>query len=123
MAHVLYGAIVGGPDDQDNFYDIRNDYLQTEVAIDYNAPFQSLMAYQISIQAADPPYVTITEDRPVLIPQEGKFEGWKIAVIVLSLVFALLVVGFVIYWRKKTQKKKMASNDTMFEKVEVPAER
>ncbi|KAI9253267.1 Six-hairpin glycosidase-like protein [Helicostylum pulchrum] len=120
MAHVLYGAIVGGPDDQDNFYDIRNDYLQTEVAIDYNAPFQSLMAYQISIQAADPPYVTITEDRPVLIPEDVKFEGWKIAVIVVSIVFAILVVGFVIYWRKQNQKKKNA-NDTLFEKVEVVA--
>lgn len=30
-AHVLYGAVVGGPDKRDNFYDIRSDWPQTEV--------------------------------------------------------------------------------------------
>jgi hypothetical protein len=29
--HVLYGAVVGGPDKRDNFYDIRSDWPQTEV--------------------------------------------------------------------------------------------
>lgn len=30
-AHVLYGAVVGGPDKRDKFYDIRSDWPQTEV--------------------------------------------------------------------------------------------
>ena len=30
-AHVLYGAVVGGPDKQDRFFDIRSDWPQTEV--------------------------------------------------------------------------------------------
>ena len=30
-AYVLYGAVVGGPDKRDNFYDIRSDWPQTEV--------------------------------------------------------------------------------------------
>ena len=30
-AHVLYGAVVGGPDKRDNYYDIRSDWPQTEV--------------------------------------------------------------------------------------------
>jgi endoglucanase len=33
-AHVLYGAVVGGPDLRDQFYDIRSDYIQTEAALD-----------------------------------------------------------------------------------------
>jgi endoglucanase len=37
--HVLYGALVGGPDAQDNFKDTRENYHQNEVAIDYNAGF------------------------------------------------------------------------------------
>lgn len=30
-AYVLYGAVVGGPNQQDNFYDIRSDWPETEV--------------------------------------------------------------------------------------------
>lgn len=117
MDHVLYGAVVGGPDENDNFYDIRNDYRQTEVAIDYNAPFQSLMAYQISIGAIDPPYVNITQDRPILIEEPTPLEGWKIAVIVLSILFALVLLGFVIYWRKNKKKQQQLDSDS--EKTDV----
>jgi len=31
MAYTLYGAIVGGPNKQDKYYDIRDDWPQTEV--------------------------------------------------------------------------------------------
>jgi endoglucanase len=41
---VLHGALVGGPDRQDNFVDDRTDYIQNEVATDYNAGFQSAVA-------------------------------------------------------------------------------
>ena len=30
-AYVLYGGVVGGPDSKDRFYDIRSDYIETEV--------------------------------------------------------------------------------------------
>nr|AXQ39836.1 beta-1,4-endoglucanase [Loboptera decipiens] len=43
-AHVLYGALVGGPDSSDNYQDIRQDYVHNEVACDYNAGFQSALA-------------------------------------------------------------------------------
>jgi endoglucanase len=33
-ANVLYGAVVGGPDSQDRFFDIRSDWPETEVCID-----------------------------------------------------------------------------------------
>jgi hypothetical protein len=32
-AYVLYGAIVGGPDNKDRFYDIRSDWVETEVSV------------------------------------------------------------------------------------------
>ncbi|XP_071508996.1 endoglucanase A-like [Diadema antillarum] len=40
----LYGALVGGPDQWDNYVDDRGDYKQNEVACDYNAGFQSAVA-------------------------------------------------------------------------------
>lgn len=32
MAHVLYGAVVGGPLENDRFWDWRDDWVQTEVS-------------------------------------------------------------------------------------------
>jgi hypothetical protein len=32
-AYVLYGAVVGGPDQKDRFYDIRSDWPETEVRV------------------------------------------------------------------------------------------
>lgn len=32
MAYVLYGAVVGGPDIHDRFFDIRSDWPQTEAS-------------------------------------------------------------------------------------------
>jgi endoglucanase len=95
---------VGGPDYYDNFYDIRDDYRQTEVALDYNAPYQSLLAYQISVNAADPPYVNITQDRPIIIAvEEEPFAAWKIAVIVVVIVLAL-VGSALAFWRWKRRR-------------------
>ncbi len=37
--YVLYGALVGGPDDKDNHVDVTADYIYNEVTIDYNAAF------------------------------------------------------------------------------------
>ncbi len=37
--HVLYGALVGGPDGSDAHNDITSDYVYNEVTIDYNAAF------------------------------------------------------------------------------------
>ncbi len=42
---LLEGALVGGPDSSDNFSDNREAYEYTEVACDYNAGFQSAVAY------------------------------------------------------------------------------
>ncbi|MPC16854.1 Endoglucanase A [Portunus trituberculatus] len=42
--HILYGALVGGPGQDDSYADVRSDYVKNEVACDYNAGFQSAVA-------------------------------------------------------------------------------
>ncbi|GAB4215023.1 MAG: hypothetical protein OHK0022_54410 [Roseiflexaceae bacterium] len=42
--HVLYGALVGGPSSTDAYADSRSDYVQNEVATDYNAGFTGALA-------------------------------------------------------------------------------
>jgi endoglucanase len=48
-AHVLYGAVVGGPLENDKFWDYRDDWVTNEVAIDYNAPLVALAAMMVSL--------------------------------------------------------------------------
>lgn len=38
-AHVIYGGVVGGPDRDDNFWDERKDWVQTEVSNAKKGPF------------------------------------------------------------------------------------
>ncbi|KAF0293757.1 Endoglucanase E-4 [Amphibalanus amphitrite] len=47
--HVLYGALVGGPDQDDAYEDNRDDYIKNEVACDYNAGFQGAIAGVLSL--------------------------------------------------------------------------
>ncbi|CAH1777623.1 unnamed protein product, partial [Owenia fusiformis] len=42
--HTLWGALVGGPDENDAFQDLRNDYVKNEVTTEYNSGFQSAIA-------------------------------------------------------------------------------
>lgn len=67
-AHVLYGAVVGGPDKNDDFWDERSDWVQTEVALDYNAPLLSLVAWKVQTDGNDPYYVRL---------QEGAYESHR----------------------------------------------
>ncbi|MCI6561175.1 MAG: glycoside hydrolase family 9 protein [Ruminococcus sp.] len=41
--HILYGALVGGPDQSGNYVDDRGNYINNEVADDYNAGFTALL--------------------------------------------------------------------------------
>lgn len=49
--HILYGALVGGPDENGNHQDDRTDYVTNEVAIDYNAGFSGALAALIQSDA------------------------------------------------------------------------
>nr|AXQ39851.1 beta-1,4-endoglucanase [Mastotermes darwiniensis] len=48
--HVLSGALVGGPDSDDNYVDTRQDAVHNEVACDYNAAFQSALATLVDLK-------------------------------------------------------------------------
>ncbi|KAL8575013.1 hypothetical protein ACOMHN_063545 [Nucella lapillus] len=48
----LNGALVGGPDQGDDYNDRQEDYVMNEVAIDYNAGFQSALAVINHLKAA-----------------------------------------------------------------------
>ncbi|KAJ8917405.1 hypothetical protein NQ315_002429 [Exocentrus adspersus] len=41
---ILYGALVSGPDQNDDYEDKREEFLYNEVTVDYNAGFQSTLA-------------------------------------------------------------------------------
>ncbi|KAG9325409.1 hypothetical protein KVV02_002645 [Mortierella alpina] len=104
-AHVLLGAVVGGPDERDQFLDIRNGWRHTEVALDYNAPFTALMAYQVMTSQDPPPYVTIPRGSSSQQKNSaGSLAPWKIALLVIFV--GLLLPGlamYLFYRRKKTQ--------------------
>lgn len=44
QTHVLWGALVGGPDEKDFHNDQTKDYIYNEVAVDYNAAFTGACA-------------------------------------------------------------------------------
>nr|XP_039250864.1 uncharacterized protein LOC120328443 isoform X2 [Styela clava] len=48
-AHVLYGALVGGPSEADTFYNSIEKREQSSVAMDYNAGYQSALAAVLDI--------------------------------------------------------------------------
>ena len=47
-AYILYGAVVGGPDQKDRFYDIRSDWPETEVR-DMAFIIQSILSQPIAV--------------------------------------------------------------------------
>ncbi|KAF7981656.1 hypothetical protein HWV62_32770 [Athelia sp. TMB] len=57
-AYVLYGAVPGGPSKTDQFFDLRSDWVESEPAMDYSAPFLTLAAMHVG-DAADPYYTRL----------------------------------------------------------------
>lgn len=45
--HTLYGALVGGPNNDDSYADERSNYVNNEVATDYNAGFSGALAKMV----------------------------------------------------------------------------
>ncbi|KAG0319935.1 hypothetical protein BGZ97_001128 [Linnemannia gamsii] len=105
----LYGALVGGPDLNDRFQDERSKWEQSEVALDYNAPFTALMAYMVSTATQSPPYVTIPAGRPDLPPILNGLAVWKIILIVVGSVFVAIALGAVVCYRKREQIRAWAA--------------
>jgi endoglucanase len=72
--YVLYGALVGGPDANDQHEDVTADYIYNEVAIDYNAAFVGACAglYQFFGDSS----MQVTPDfPPAVIPDDPEQGG------------------------------------------------
>ncbi|KAL1940113.1 hypothetical protein VTO73DRAFT_9448 [Trametes versicolor] len=113
-AYVLYGGLVGGPDAQDRFWDLRSDWVQNEVALDYSAPLLTLAAQALVRGVGDPYYTQVEAGayaavRPGGTPCDaaittgcstrgGLSKGGKIAIAVVVTVVGLIIVGLGAYW-------------------------
>lgn len=52
--HILYGALVGGPGNNDAYTDDRGNYVNNEVATDYNAAFSGLLSALVADHGGTP---------------------------------------------------------------------
>lgn len=121
-AYVLYGAVVGGPDAHDRFWDRRSDWVQSEVALDYNAPLLTLAAQALTRGDAGDPYCVrvrvgaYDEVRPGGAPcddaiQDGCKSGGlsraaKIAIGVVVSVVGVVLVGLGVCWVVMSRRKR-----------------
>ena len=115
-AYTLYGAVVGGPDRQDLYRDVRDNVNQTEVrflttvphlrfvitapqaAIDYNAPLLTLAAMHVMIDTADPFYTCMGSDACISNNSSPGYPpsstgNLKSGVIVLTVLFSCIGFG------------------------------
>ncbi|MBR4199807.1 MAG: glycoside hydrolase family 9 protein [Oscillospiraceae bacterium] len=76
--HILYGALVGGPNEDGSFTDKRNNFVNNEVATDYNAGYTALLCKMVTEYGgkSDPkfPYPEVRDDE---IFTECKVENTK----------------------------------------------
>ena len=61
--HILYGALVGGPDAADNWSDDRGDFVKNEVAVDFNSAITSSLA-RLYQEFGGPPLGSIPAETP-----------------------------------------------------------
>jgi endoglucanase len=117
MAHILYGACVGGPNAEDEFWDYRGDYDHAEVAVDYTAPILTLSAYEIMAGDRDPYYTSLAEGSYNATPGcppdyacgsgdngggGGLSQAAKIAIGVIVPVVVLIAIGVGVWlWRRR----------------------
>ena len=67
--HILYGALIGGPDQNDSFKDDRGDYVRTEVALDYNAGFTGAVARLAAVYGG-----STVSDFPIPEKPDGEYQ-------------------------------------------------
>ncbi|KAJ7047503.1 glycoside hydrolase family 9 protein [Mycena alexandri] len=119
-AYILYGAVVGGPDKHGKFYDIRSDWPETEVALDYNAPMLTLAAMHVLNDTSDPFFTSLQAGaydkvRPSGQPCDDAISDGcsgpklsKSAIIALAVILGvvgLIILGLIIwYFRIRTRK-------------------
>jgi endoglucanase len=104
------GGVVGGPDMHDKYYDIRSDWPQTEVGLDYVAPMLTLAALGVMNDTSDPFYTSLkagafAKARPHGKPCDAVFPctvrfpmAGKIVVGVVVSVVGCVIVGLAAVW-------------------------
>ena len=112
-AYVLYGGVVGGPDRNDQFLDLRSDWVQNEVALDYVAPLVTIAAHALVNGTGDPYYTQVQagsydEKRPSGEPCDAAVSAgcpaggnWHVGKIVMGAIVSaigLFVVSLGLYW-------------------------
>jgi len=112
-AYVLYGGLVGGPDKYDRFFDLRDDWPEAEVALDYNAPMLTLAAMHVLSDTKDPFYTTLqsgaySSRKPQGVPCDEVYpqgcagptlsKTGKIVMGVIVGVVGLIIVSLVAWW-------------------------
>ncbi|KIP09220.1 glycoside hydrolase family 9 protein [Phlebiopsis gigantea 11061_1 CR5-6] len=112
-AYTLYGGVVGGPDQSDQFWDLRGDWVQNEVALDYVAPLVTIAAHALVNGTGDPYYTQVQagsydEKRPKGAPCDAAIStgcptgrNWRVGKIVMGSVVSavgVLVVSLGLYW-------------------------
>ncbi|KAJ7781381.1 glycoside hydrolase family 9 protein [Mycena metata] len=120
-AYVLYGAVVGGPDKHGRFYDIRSDWPETEVALDYNAPMLTLAAMHVLNDTSDPFFTSLQAGaydkvRPSGQPCDDAISDGcsgpklsKAAIIALAVVLSvvgLIIIGLLIWYFRIRRARK-----------------
>ena len=125
-AYVLYGAVVGGPDQQDRYFDIRSDWVETEIAIDYNAPMLTLVAMHVANDTVDPFYTSLADGaydavKPTGTPCDDAMPcgatghlstGAKIAIGICVGLAGLIIIGGALYWFIRATKNQRAAKVT-----------
>lgn len=104
------GGVVGGPDVHDKYYDIRSDWPQTEVALDYVAPMLTLAALHVMNDTSDPFYTSLKagafdKKRPHGKPCDAVFScavhfpvAAKVVIGVVLSIVGLAMVGLAAAW-------------------------
>ncbi|KAI9001336.1 family 9 glycosyl hydrolase [Trametes punicea] len=120
-AYVLYGGVVGGPDANDRFWDLRSDWVQNEVALDYTAPLLTLAAQALVRGAGDPYYTQVKagayqQVRPKGWPCDAAIQtgcrhhslstGGKIAVGVVVSLVGVIIFALGAYWVWRTRRNR-----------------
>ncbi|GAA5802760.1 hypothetical protein HPULCUR_008235 [Helicostylum pulchrum] len=133
QAHIIYGelkltfllAMVGGPSKNDSFSDVLLDWTQTEVALDYNAPYQNILAYQVMFNPKSPFYISDLVDSN---NQDGNSEtvsssipSWGIALAVvlpISTLIGLFTFLLIRHRKRKDTEKEQSSNGNSIDQEE-----
>ncbi|KAF8743807.1 hypothetical protein AX14_000218 [Amanita brunnescens Koide BX004] len=120
-AHVLYGAVVGGPDKFGRYFDLRDDWPETEGALDYNAPLLTLASMHVVSDTKDPYFTALQAGaydrvKPRGIPCDAAYpqgcippglsQQSKIAMGVILTVVGLVLTGSIAYYIHLVETRK-----------------